>query len=700
MSSHRTQPELESEADRDVGSAGRPQEVEDEDLSDASIDAALDEGETVFRYPPGYDVQALAPTRDLSEKEKILVAHFDGLSESMKNAAMVSISQLNMTFDKAKKWMKKHRPPIKMVDCRSLIDEVQYNEFWTEADEEKLLDDWEDDPLAAQLEELDTRKNRDILPMWKVIRRFLGCFPTDIISHRNYLKYHLTFETEGGVQIENPNWTKTFCRRLARLSLHGLFQLDPNLLTLALQYVVVCRTDYRGPIPWSNHGTDRFLDLFLFKMQEQDGSKSVVRIHREVIAYYTNERKFPTSYMSNLFRCIEKRAFRRRQGEAQRDEVRVFEITTEDLATLTKAVDAIRSAGVPAFLSLPITYRIVNHAKQSNDAPKDLENLNELRTSLILRDKRHEIVDQRRRATRSGHVSPANSHASSAVRDQGRKRTRQADEGDDSESGLNSEANKRRRRDAAPEVLGQSCGEELEVVTLKARLPNILARVGFELNLSREEQATMVAIFEDELSPQNFTASAQAAAGSPTGAALSMGDADNYSDLGPIFQDSSPRRSDKSTSTVAGDDTAGEFAAGVDDDAAPIAPFSAMRELPWLNRPFPESTSPVPKQPLLRTGKLGTDAETGTSWGKKPLTLRAPAYAPGMLIRREPSPEIQLASSREVSGRATRRRTAALVPLPHMAVPPRLQSSQAFERLIQSYGVWMVGRQTDEHVYR
>ncbi|OTA94730.1 hypothetical protein M434DRAFT_10516 [Hypoxylon sp. CO27-5] len=735
---------LGSEAGRDEGPAGgqpvgSAQEAENDDLSEVSVDIDLDEGDIVFKYPPEYDVQALESARELTDKEKILVAHFDGLPETLKNVAM------------RQKWIKKHYPSIAMEDCRSSIEEVRYEEFWTEDDEQNMLDDWQDDPLAAQLEKLNIRKNRDILTMWKVMRRFLGCFPTDIICHRNFLKYHLTFETEDGVSMENPNWTKTFCRRLARLGLHGVFNLDPSLLTLALQYVVICRTDYRGPIPWINQGTDRFIELFLFKMQEQDGSKSVVRIHREVLAHFASQRKYPTSYMSDLFRCIEKRAYKRGQCRRPRqDTACVFEITTEDLATLTRAVHAVRSAGVPSFLTLPIASRIVNYAKQSIDAPKDLENLNELRSSLILRDRRCKIVEDRRRA--AGHASPAYDDAPGSISNRGRKRGRQADQSSVSESeprsGLASPGapqrplSKRRRRNKESEV-SRRPGDEEEpnADTLKTRLPGILARIATETNLSKEKLAAVSAILEDEFSPGSRPIrvspgqlSFQDVHGSPGnldnptgGDDLSMGNDDNYSDQGPVFQDSSPRGSIDSIPDVAGGDATGRGSivprssssiSAASPHASEVPPGAGIsstteQETSRTNHPrdpWPASAYTVREPSPTFEGLLPVkrrDFKRGLSFeGHKP--LRAPVRARDTFTRRENSPEVDAHSPREgkISGRDLSwekpKRPPAFIPAAlfdgpmesDLKDPKSSRDPQALERLLKSCDAWVTGRQS------
>lgn len=180
--------------------------------------------------------------------------------------------------------------------------------------------------------------------------------------------------------------------------LHGAFQFDPSLVKLALLYAVICRTDYRGQIPWNNTGTDRFLDRFLSEMCSQDGTKSVVQIHKKVFDMLLGQGVSVTSHMSELFRCIEKRAFLKNEGAPFRScQPPIFGITPRDLAVVMRAADAIRTTGVPTFVPLSTAWRVITSARKSNDAPKDVHDLNELRTSLILRDRPQDIMDRRRR---------------------------------------------------------------------------------------------------------------------------------------------------------------------------------------------------------------------------------------------------------------------------------------------------------------
>ncbi|KAI1799663.1 hypothetical protein F4811DRAFT_542782 [Daldinia bambusicola] len=164
---------------------------------------------------------------------------------------------------------------------------------------------------------------------------------------------------------------------------------------LALLYVAICKTDYRGSIPWSNSTTDCFLDSFLHRMSVQDGTKSVVKIHKELLADCARSGRHPAGSVSELMRRIEKRAFKKKDGPPFRPaDAPVFKITTADLSIVTRAANAVRSGSLGFPLS--VTSRMTLAAQKSYDAPKSLEELNELRKKLILRDWRDEIIKERR----------------------------------------------------------------------------------------------------------------------------------------------------------------------------------------------------------------------------------------------------------------------------------------------------------------
>ncbi|KAI1458663.1 hypothetical protein F4805DRAFT_474180 [Annulohypoxylon moriforme] len=356
--------------------------------TEQSIDFDLDEG----KVPP-LGKNAKAKIADLT-------AHFSKISESSKNAMLIFNRRFRGTQKKSRKSVKRTYPPVPMRRCRELARQLGPigGQSLSQVEERELLAQWARDPLKKKLQE-DPSALGDMLAMWKIFPRLFSCFPTSIISRRNHLQYGETFETDDGVDVEEPNWSKNFCRSFTNLAFYPALHLQPSLLTLALIYAVICRTDYRGRIPWRNDTTDGFLDLLLEGMQVQDGSKSVVQVHREVLGRLKRDGRIVTSFMSPFFRHVEEFGFHEsKEAPFQPEEPPIFEISTQDLTTLIRAADSVKQAGVWVFMPVSVVSRMVKVFRNDKKGPSDLEDLNELREAVILNDRRCDIVDGRQAA--------------------------------------------------------------------------------------------------------------------------------------------------------------------------------------------------------------------------------------------------------------------------------------------------------------
>ncbi|XDG02702.1 hypothetical protein ABKA04_002317 [Annulohypoxylon sp. FPYF3050] len=356
--------------------------------ADADADDGLDL-DTDIKEPNVGSREAIAPD-DLDDREKAWIADYRSLTDNLKSLSSVFVRRMAKSKTKAKRSQTRQYPPVDMDECRAMAERLRdEGSDWKPEDERQLQEEWAEDPLRKQPEELNVTTNRYFLPMWKITIQFLSCFPTTIVSPRNHLRYEASgrgaVEGDGG-----PNWSKSFCQRFKNLVLHGAFQLQPDLVALTLLYAAICREDYRGKIPWRNRTTDVFLDRLLRAMKVQTGDKSVVQVHQEVLSELTFTGKIPTSTMSMLFRRIEEIAFKRKEGDPFRpDRPPIFGIKTEDLATVTKAADAVKKAGVWLFLPVSIVSRAVKAAKNDQaGAPNNLKHLNELREAVILSDRR------------------------------------------------------------------------------------------------------------------------------------------------------------------------------------------------------------------------------------------------------------------------------------------------------------------------
>ncbi|KAI1799662.1 hypothetical protein F4811DRAFT_542781 [Daldinia bambusicola] len=221
-------------------SSGSTSEADDDDDGWTSgntndcFDIDLDGNGTVFAYPQGHHPQNPLPPQNLTAKEDMLLSHFNELPETLKGVATVFVRQLGALAKKNSDHVSNRRAPVSMVECRSSLPKVRYDEYWSREDEEGLRKRWKKDPVAKKLGTLDVKKNKDILPLWKVVRRFLGCYPVDIINRRSYLRFSKADDEDDGEEDggeEDTNWPKSFCRRLKSLAVHQVFGFDPNLLT-------------------------------------------------------------------------------------------------------------------------------------------------------------------------------------------------------------------------------------------------------------------------------------------------------------------------------------------------------------------------------------------------------------------------------------------------------------------------------------
>ncbi|KAH9890728.1 hypothetical protein F4778DRAFT_796227 [Xylariomycetidae sp. FL2044] len=330
--------------------------------------------------PPKAPRKGAAPRPEKTEAEKkqdeILLAHYEKLPPTMKNVATLLVANIGRCQKTAKIWNTSKQMPVTEKFCLDFIKEKKvFSDLWTQADEKRLQADWKQNPLRKQLESFNPKGNKNMVPMWKIFIHHLKVFPTDVV-HSNLFLEPAKDITHGGKTFPDPNWSKTFCQTRAAGA-------TPRLPV--------------GTIPWINGGTDRFLDLFRVKMQDQDGSKSVAKIHDEVLAHFEAKGKTPTSQMSNLFRGIEKRLLRPQKQSRNNGEIPIFRLETEDLLVLKRAANGLKTTAAPSFFPLSSYWRIAMHGKTAKDWPKDKNSLNKLRSLLLLQHQRDEIVNDQQR---------------------------------------------------------------------------------------------------------------------------------------------------------------------------------------------------------------------------------------------------------------------------------------------------------------
>lgn len=324
-----------------------------------------------------------------AQKEGVMLAYFNLLPARLQNTVILYASNLMKLEPKCRRWIGQNLPLRTQASMIETLSTVHYDQHWTKADEKALQDNWKKDPIRKDWWELDTRKqNRAIVPLWKTFSRLFGVLPDEVITR----EVHLEYGSKGN------NWTAKFCTRLQNVAMHPMFGADIRSLTLGLLYVVMCRTDYRGKVPWEKITTDHFLSCFLQEMEKNDGSKTIVEA-RQAARQFIREQGSESSLWDLLFESIEKKTFvRKRNHRNAADRIPIFQITTEDLASLHKSLNTVKVLGLPVFWLVAIFSRLVKHSLSDWGAPRGRLELYRLRKGVELRKRRQTIIHERKQA--------------------------------------------------------------------------------------------------------------------------------------------------------------------------------------------------------------------------------------------------------------------------------------------------------------
>lgn len=181
--------------------------------------------------------------------------------------------------------------------------------------------------------------------------------------------------------------------------MHPIFGADVRLLQLGLLYVVMCRTDYRGPVPWENITSDRFISCFLQEMEKNSGLKTIVQVRQSARKSIQRQGSSRPSHWDLLFESIEKKAFvRKRNHPNAPDPIPIFQVTTEDLASLHKSINTVRVLGLPVFWLVAIFTRLIDHSISDWGAPHGRLELYRLIKGVELRKRRQRVIHERKEA--------------------------------------------------------------------------------------------------------------------------------------------------------------------------------------------------------------------------------------------------------------------------------------------------------------
>ncbi|KAK7729798.1 hypothetical protein SLS53_009166 [Cytospora paraplurivora] len=265
----------------------------------------------------------------------------------------------------------------------------EFGRHWTEADEERLLRDWSQDPLKDRM--LVSVNWKPML--WKTCVLFMRCLPTDIIGPGSNLEVDISDNNElrdlpGSPR--DPRWPERFCHLLNELITHPMWQAKPKLLQLAIQYTVICCTNDCRRWRLMNPSGDSFITVLVETIKKyQKGETKPAEIHQNAIRRF--RKQFPhgsPGLWSELFRMIEQAA-KVRQVQDQTPGV-ILKVKTSDLRVLKVALDGMSFGQLSIFRPTDLISNVLQSARANSDVPsnKDLYKAHE---SVIL----HQLRKQR-----------------------------------------------------------------------------------------------------------------------------------------------------------------------------------------------------------------------------------------------------------------------------------------------------------------
>ncbi|KAK9783521.1 hypothetical protein SCAR479_00080 [Seiridium cardinale] len=374
----------EGEAQTQSGTAAN--DSDDADTGESSSDSQ--QSTYSFIASPKLTNQEKKRRKNLTEEEQ-LEEDLGNVAHDIRTVCKTMTGRMAKAFDKCKRYLENKRGmKTPLTDMLKSLPKPLYDTYWSQADEHELNTSWQDEPLSRSLN-IKESSNKDLIPLWRVHYDVLRAFPTDFVGPATYIEFGDKVELEGQ-QRENPNWSTTFCEYLKRLPLHPLFMRSRDLVVVAMQYTVICRTNDRRRWPMEVAFKDDFFREFMRTIEAQDTSMSIRSLHRQV-RHNLMEKGRPLSPHAKLwvqlFRRIEQKTYQQSEplwafGEGEVP-FEPYRITSDDMRKLIDALDHLHSFGAPVYPPLGETSALLLAARRHERPPANIPELNQLRVPLI-----------------------------------------------------------------------------------------------------------------------------------------------------------------------------------------------------------------------------------------------------------------------------------------------------------------------------
>ncbi|KAF4467768.1 hypothetical protein FALBO_5363 [Fusarium albosuccineum] len=259
---------------------------------------------------------------------------------------------------------------------------------WTEEDESWLLRDDSQEILAfANITKQDTH----LLEAWRVCTQRFRCSPFALLSPLRGLTYQTAVRPEGS-DAEPVLWDQEFCRQFSQVLAHPIWRRDVDVLTMVLQYAVICRTDDRRL--WKMPPTDSFGPLAQLKTALESSEEPLAKsIHEMHEAARTAAPPKTFSPLSDLMLGLGKDATASHPAEhdTTHQGLRVYAVTTYDLIAIRSAIHGLGDNGVPMFATTEESLKHFHPDRKAAGIPHDYLQLRSFHQRAWLHEQRRII---------------------------------------------------------------------------------------------------------------------------------------------------------------------------------------------------------------------------------------------------------------------------------------------------------------------
>lgn len=273
-----------------------------------------------------------------------------------------AIAHMRETIETRVGRIKAKYPPRTREEFHALLPRPNFDEDWTEEDEDRMKA-----TIVATPQWRDLLKIKDAtMGAWKLFFRFGGRLITDVIGFNTGLVF------EG-----HKTWPDTFIRPLLIYLCLPFMRGDVMRLRLALQWAVICRDNDRRQHYLNGCTSDMFLRILAEVMHTQDGTLEPAVLRRIALRIYRakmGEDGFIEPEWSVLMGHIELRVSRAHKGPRKRGKQPAEDVSAPDTYQVTSAlvsavIEAVEDLDVFSIVSSQTVKDLAGLARAVTDRP-------------------------------------------------------------------------------------------------------------------------------------------------------------------------------------------------------------------------------------------------------------------------------------------------------------------------------------------